>query len=167
MNEWFSNEWMDENFKEWMNEWMNEFFSCSGEAVIEKRQKFNVFRHVQFEQRHMVVQVQSNDKNCWMGRFCPQVKKNVHPENALLTTTTPPPRCMYVPGHQSAGPTCRLLSCSIAARGITKKYAHNIYILPMWVQGLGLKHKFFGGQSCRNLDFGQSRDLSVQAILSK
>jgi hypothetical protein len=43
---------MDELF----NQQMNEFFSCWGEEVIEKRQKFNVFGHVQFERHHMAVQ---------------------------------------------------------------------------------------------------------------
>jgi hypothetical protein len=62
---------MDELF----NQQMNEFFSCWGEEVIEKRQKFNVFGHVQFERHHMAVQSTIDDKNCRMGRFCPQVKR--------------------------------------------------------------------------------------------
>jgi len=121
---------------ELFNAWMNESFSCLREAVINKRQKFNVFRHVQFEQHHMVVQVRSNDKNCWMGRFCPRVEKNMQPENALLTTTTTP-RCTWTSIDWPNLPIIVLLHCT----GITKPKVCT-YTYLCGVQGLGSKHHF-------------------------
>ncbi len=148
---------MDELF----NQQMNEFFSCWGEEVIEKRQKFNVFGHVQFERHHMAVQSTIEWQKLSNGQILSPSEKNVQPENALLWTTTPW-RCTWTAVGRPNLPIIIVLHCT----GITKKYAHIItYYLYVGGSGVRIEKIIFRWTKFRKFGFWTIKGIYPSRLL--